>query len=590
MNEEIDAATRDRAVAAARGDAPFDLLLAGGTVIDVGSLQTFPADVGIVGPMIASVHPSGSRSDTAATLDVSGKYIAPGFVDMHVHFESSMLTPAGYAAAICPRGTTTVFADPHELANAAGLDGVRYAVDASRDLPVRFIIQAPSCVPPMPGLELSAYDVDGDDVAEMLDWSAVGGVAEVMDMLGVLNRSDRMVSVVGAGLASGKLVSGHARGLSGPALQGYLAAGIGSDHEIIADVDATEKLRAGMTVELRGAYEDLLEPLVAQLLQMPVIPSHLVACTDDLFASTLLDVGGIDHLLVRLIRAGLDPLAAIRLATYNAAFRLQRSDLGFVGPGRRADLAVLSDLSGIVVDDVIFDGRHVASGGEMIEPVEEPACDPPMNTVRVSPFCADDFVLRLEGAPDGDVEARAVDGVRETSWTTTTVSVRDGKAVALSDGVLMQAAVHRYGRRSPTPVIGLRTGWGHWTGAIATTVAHDTHNLVVFGRNPDDMAVAANAAAAAGGGIVVVRDGEVLSMIELPIAGILSPLPPAELAAVQRATTDAALSVATLVRTNQPLFQVATASLACNPGPHITDLGIIDSSTGEFLSPVMPSA
>jgi len=587
MNDAVDPTTRDRAVAAARGHAPFDLLLTGGTVIDVGSLRTFASDVGIVGPMIASVHPSGSRSDAATTLDVTGKYVAPGFIDMHVHFESSMLTPAGYASAISPRGTTTVFADPHELANAAGLDGVRYAIDASRELPVRFIIQAPSCVPPMPGLELSAYDIEGGDVTEMLDWPAVGGVAEVMDMLGVLDRSERMVDVVGAGLESGKLVSGHAWGLSGPALQGYLAAGIGSDHEIIRDTDAIEKLRAGMTVELRGAFDDLLEPLVAELLTMPMIPTHLVACTDDLFAATLLDSGGIDHLLVRLVRAGLDPLAAIRLATYNAAYRLQRSDLGFVGPGRRADLAILSDLPGMVVDDVIFDGRHVASGGAMLEPVVVPACNPPLRTVLVPRFTADDFVLRLRGVPDGPVDVRTVHGVIHTSWAITTVVVRDGAVEELPDGVLVQAAVHRYGRREPTPVIGLLTGWGEWTGAIATTVAHDTHNLVVFGRDPADMAVAANAAADAGGGIVVVRGGTVLSMIELPIAGLLSPLPPHELAEVQRATTEAALGVATLARMSQPLFQVATSSLACLPGPHVTDVGLIDGSAGVLVDSIL---
>jgi adenine deaminase len=209
-SQPVPAETRDRAIAAARGLAQFDLLLAGGTVVDVGTGELRRADVGIVGPLIASVHAPDARADATELVDVSGKWIAPGFMDMHVHFESSMLTPPAYAEAVVRHGTTTVFIDPHELGNAAGIDGVKYAVDASRDLPVRFVVQAPSCVPPVPDLELSAADFDGADVAEMLSWPAMAGVAEVMDMNGVLARDTRMVDIVGAGLESGKLISGHA--------------------------------------------------------------------------------------------------------------------------------------------------------------------------------------------------------------------------------------------------------------------------------------------------------------------------------------------------------------------------------------------
>src|SRR3954447_8033830 len=208
--DPVDPALRHRAVAAAQGNAPFDLLLTGGTLVDVGCGELRAADVGIVGPLVASVHEPGARTDTLDTIDCTERFVAPGLIDMHVHFESSMLTPGGYAEAVCPRGTTTVFTDPHELANVAGVAGVRYAVDASRGLPVRFIIQAPSCVPPQPGLELSGADLFGEDIREMLSWDEVGGLAEVMDMLGVLGGDVRMVDVVREGLDSGKLVSGHA--------------------------------------------------------------------------------------------------------------------------------------------------------------------------------------------------------------------------------------------------------------------------------------------------------------------------------------------------------------------------------------------
>ena len=243
--DPVDPACVTAPIAAAQGREPFDLLLTGGTLVDVGCGELRAADVGFVGPLVASVHEPGTRTDSLDALDCTGRFVAPGLIDLHVHFESSMLTPGAYAEAVCPRGTTTVFADPHELANVAGVKGVRYAVEASRGLPVRFIVQAPSCVPPQPGLELSGADLFGPDVERMLRWPEVGGLAEVMDMLGVLSSDDRMGAVVAAGLASGKLVSGHAAGLTGPALQGYLAAGITSDHEIFTEPDCLEKLRAG---------------------------------------------------------------------------------------------------------------------------------------------------------------------------------------------------------------------------------------------------------------------------------------------------------------------------------------------------------
>jgi adenine deaminase len=537
--------------------------------------------------MIASVHEPGSRTDALETFDCAGRYLVPGFMDLHVHFESSMLTPGAYAEAVCPRGTTTVFADPHELANVSGVDGVRYALDASRGLPVRFVIQAPSCVPPQPGLELSGADLYGPDVREMLDWDGVGGLAEVMDMLGVLSGDDRMVDVVSEGLASGKLICGHASGLTGPALQGYLAAGITSDHEIFTESDCLEKIRHGMTVELRGMSEAILPGIVAEVNAMPYPPTHLVTATDDLFALTLVTDGGIDHLLRRVIALGMDPILAIRCATYHAAYRLQRTDLGLVATGRRADILVMSDLANVVVDDVFTDGNHVASGGKMIVPIVEGPCDPPLDTMKLAPLAADDFVLRVD-APDGMHRMRVIGDFVLTHWDEADVEVRDG-AVVVTDDLLLQWTVHRHGRIPATPHAALLSGWGAWRGAVATTVSHDTHNLVVFGRDPDEMALAANHVIADGGGVAVVQGGQVVASIALPIAGILSPRSAAEVADAQRAAQDACVALGgnfTPMLT-QPLFQVMVSALACMPGPHVTDLGLIDGSTGERIPSIL---
>jgi adenine deaminase len=587
-NDAVDPSVRARAVAAAQGAQPFDLLLTGGTVVDVGCGELRPADVGIVGPLVASVHQPGTRADALDVIDCTGRFVAPGFIDMHVHFESSMLTPGGYTEAVCPRGTTTVFIDPHELANVAGVAGVRYAVEASRGLPVRFVVQAPSCVPPQPGLERSGADLYGPDITEMLSWEEVGGLAEVMDMLGVLGGADRMVDVVAAGIDSGKLVSGHAAGLTGPVLQAYLAAGMTSDHEIFTEPDCLERLRAGMTVELRGMIDEILPGIVAEVNSLPLPPTHLVAATDDLFALTLLGDGGIDHLLRRLVAYGLDPMLALRCATYNAAYRLQRADLGLVAAGRRADIVVLDDLVDFRAEHVLTDGRLVASGGRMLVDVVEGPSDPPFETMRLTGLQPSDMLLHLD-APDGVHRMRVIADAVMTRWDETDVVVRDG-VVEIPDGDIVQVTVHRHGRIAAQPHAALLSGWGNWTGAVATTVAHDTHNLVVFGRDPHDMALAANTVIATGGGLAVVRRGNVLAQIALPIAGILSPLPAAEVAAAQKTVQDAAIEIGLFAPTlTQPLFQVMLSSLACLPGPHVTDVGLIDGTTGEVVASALVS-
>jgi adenine deaminase len=591
IREDVDPAIRGRAVQAARGDAAFDVLLAGGTVVDVATGELREADIGIVGPLVASVHSRGSRSDAQQTVDATGRFIAPGLIDMHVHFESSMLTPIAYAEAVCPRGTTTVFCDPHELANIAGVEGVRYAVDASRGLPVRFIVQAPSCVPPQPGLELSGHDLLGPDIAEMLSWPEVGGLAEVMDMLGVLGGSARMRDVVAAGLASGKLVSGHAAGLGGADLQAYLAAGIDSDHEIFDAADVVSRLRLGMTVELRGMLDSLLPQIVADLNAFPELPIQVVACTDDLFALTLLEDGGVDHLLRRLIAYGLPAVRALRLATHHAALRLGRADLGLVAAGRQADLMVLSDLNAVTVETVYSAGVHVAQSGEMTVSSVEAPCRPPLHTMHVPPMAPDDFVLRLpaDSRQSSSARIRVISGAVSTEWAAVDVDLTSTGEVRIPAGYILQAVVHRHGRRDPSAHLSLTRGWGeNWTGAVATTVSHDTHNLVVFGRDPIAMAAAANAVIDAEGGVAVAVGDEVVSMIALPIAGILSPLSAPEVATAQRAVQDAARSVGlTDGDLTQPLLQCFASALACLPGPHLTDLGLIDGTTGEIMEGIL---
>src|SRR5712692_425558 len=383
MDEAIDLSTRRRAIAAAQGKEPFDLILTGGRIVDVATLELREADVGIVGAMIASVHPRGRFVRARDTHDVSGRVIAPGFIDGHVHFESSHMLPHHYAAVVVPQGTTTIFCDPHELANVLGLAGARFAVEASRGLPLRFIVQASSCVPAAPGLEVSGADFEAPEIRELLSWPEIAALAEVRDMRAVLDAHPRMAGILGEAIASGKIIEGHARGLAGAALQAYMAAGISADHEIVSGEDALEKLRAGMTVELRGSHDYLLPDVVKAVRSLPVIPTSLTVCTDDVFPDQLVEKGGMSDVLRRLIRYGLDPRQAIRCATINNAIRLRRDDLGMVAAGRRADLAVLADLSEIAVETVYVGGARVAANGRMLEAPAARVAPPPAGTMKL---------------------------------------------------------------------------------------------------------------------------------------------------------------------------------------------------------------
>ena len=384
MNEAISMDTRRRAIAAAQGQVPFDVLLTGATVVDVATLELREADVGIVGEMIASVHARGRFHEAAQVHALDGHYIAPSLIDGHVHFESSHMLPHHYASVVVPQGTTTIFCDPHELANVLGVDGVKFAVEASRGLPLRFIVQASSCVPATPGLELSGADFQANEIADLLALPEVAGLAEVMDMRAVLDATPRMVGILTAALNSGKIIEGHARGLTGDRLQAYIAAGITSDHEMTSAADALEKLRAGMTVEIRGSHDYLLPELVDMIKTLPVVPTSLTVCTDDVFPDHLVRQGGVIDVLRRLIKYGMDPLQAIRCATVNNAYRLKRDDLGWVAAGRRADLMVVKDLQSLQVTSVFANGRHVAQDGKLLAPLRSRPLSLPTRTMKVA--------------------------------------------------------------------------------------------------------------------------------------------------------------------------------------------------------------
>lgn len=579
-----DDALRARAVAAARGDAAFDVLITGGTLVDVVTGELRAADIGIVGPLIASVHEPANRSDAAQLVDASGAFVSPGLIDTHMHIESSMVTPAAYAAAVVARGVTTIVWDPHEFGNVHGVEGVRWAAKSIENLPLRAILLAPSCVPSAPGLERGGADFDAAILADILSWPQVGGVAEIMNMRGVIERDPRMSGIVQAGLVSEKLVCGHARGLKGVDLNAFMAAGVSSDHELVSGEDLMAKLRAGMTIELRGSHDHLLPEFVEALNALGHLPQTVMLCTDDVFPDDLLQGGGLDDVVRRLVRYGLKPEWALRAATLNAAQRLGRSDLGLIAAGRRADIVVFQDLSGFAARHVLAGGRAVAEGGHML--AEAPACDATalQGSMKLPLRAVNDFRVASEGAK---VRLATIDRPRFTQWGEAGADVKDGFVVP-PEGATMISVTHRHGKAEPVTRTGFLTGWGNWNGAFATTVSHDSHNLTVFGGNAEDMALAANAVITAGGGMAVASEGKVTALLPLPLSGLVSDAP---LEDVAQAFEELRAAVGKVVDWQPPylVFKACFgATLACNIGPHQTDMGIADVLTGKVMdSPVI---
>ncbi|MDA4847558.1 adenine deaminase [Hoeflea poritis] len=574
-----DPALRARAVEAAQGKCPFDLLIENVHVLDMVTGRERRADIGIVGPLIGSVLPPSAELDAVTRIDGEGAFAVPGLIDTHMHIESSMVTPAEYAAAVLPRGVTTAVWDPHEFANACGVSGVEFAIQATGDLPLRVLTLAPTCVPSAPGYESCGGDFGPETVARLLKRPDISGAAELMTMQPLLNGDPRVAGIANAAVASGKLVCGHARGLSGGNLAAYAAAGVESDHELTSAADLLARLEAGMTVELRGSHEHLLPELAQALVSLGHMPQTVTLCTDDVFPDDLYAHGGLDRVLRLLMAHGLPAALAYRAATLNAAGRLGRADLGLLAPGRRADVVLIPDLREVSAKLVLADGKPVAQSGTLEAAMPTTRVPQEMNdTVRLPELAASDFEIAAEGSR---ATIATLSKPRFPVWSRRDVAVTGGR-LELPDDMLRMAVANRYGRATPVRVAFLEN-WGTWRGAFASTVSHDSHNLTVFGRNPSDMALAANAVRAAGGGLAVASEGRVMAQLELPIAGLVSDRPLEEVADIfseLRQALDALIDWEPPYLVFKALFG---ASLVCNAGPRLSDVGLVDVFEGRIL-------
>ncbi len=576
--------TRTSLVEAARGDRPLDLVIRGGDMLNVYTGEVYSADIGIFGDRVAVIDQDCQfHLRGAAGIDARGLIAIPGFVDTHVHIESTMVTPPNFARAVLPFGTTTVVIDPHEIANVSGRAGVEYMLRASAGLPLRVYLTVPSSVPAVPRLETAGASFDASDVAAMLAWPRVVGVAELMDYPGIVRQDPRTAAIAEAGLALGKVLEGHAPLLSGRELAAYLAAGVDSDHEARDWREMVEKLRAGMWIYCReNTFRHMAADLARALREIPY-PWNVAVCTDDIDPADLLQRGHMDRGVRVLIENGVDPALAIRFATLNGSARYGLRDLGAIAPGKLADIVLVESLRDPRAKLVLAGGRVVARDGAMVAEIAEPAPPPLDNSVQIQPLAAENFRLKRPGAAgEQRLSILDIDANRTTRLAETTLPFADGVCtLPLPDGLLLLSVVPRHAQTHPPSLVVLR-GLGLRAGALATTVAHDSHNLIVAGRTPEDMVAAAQVVADMGGGAALVTGGRVLATVCLPVAGLMSAAPVEVIAAEVRAFNDQARELG--LGGISPILAISSLALPVAPFFRITDLGLVDTLKQVFVA------
>lgn len=560
-----------RVVRVAQGLEPADLVLANARVVNTFTAEVEEADVAICEGRVAGL----GRYLGRERIDLRGRYLAPGFIQGHVHLESSHLHPTQYARAVVPRGTTTVVTDLHEIANVAGLPGVRYILNQARRLPLELRVMVPSCVPATPA-EQSGARLGVREVARALRWQGVVGLGEVMDFPGVLSGGEALEKVA---LARGKVIDGHAPGLSGPTLNAYIAAGIGSDHETVSAAEGREKLRRGMYLMIReGSSEKNLEALLPLVNDNTFHRCLFVA--DDRSPHDLLHEGEMDAIVRKAISLGLPPIRALQMATINPATYFRLYELGAVAPGYRADLMVLSDLTSAKVEMVFSRGRLVAREGQALFPTPRPGPTPFARTVNMKPLSLES--LRLPASRAHLPAIKVVPGQIVTRRCTEAPTVKGGQIVADPQHDLLKLVVAERYRASGEVGVALVRGFGLHRGALASSIAHDSHHIVAVGVSDADILTAVAEVARHQGGLVAAADGKVVAALPLPLFGLLSPEPLEVVARGMEAVEAAARGLG--CRLPAPLAALSFLALPVIPELRLTPRGLVDGATGQLLT------
>ncbi len=574
----------------AAGRAPADTVIRGGIWVNVHTREALPEySIAIKHGRIACVVPDASYCTGPKTeiIEANERYMIPGLCDGHMHIESGMLTPAEFSAAVIPHGTTTMFTDPHEIANVLGLEGVRFMHDEALMQPVNIWTQMPSCAPSAPGMETTGYEISAEDVAEAMTWPGIIGLGEMMNFPGVIAGDSQMLAEIAATQDAGKTVGGHyASPDLGPNFAAYLAGGPADDHEGVFEVDAIARMRQGMRsmIRLGSAWYDV-ETQIKAITQKGLDSRNMILCTDDCHSGTLVHEGHMNRVIRHAIDCGCDPLTALQMATINTAthFGLER-EIGSLTPGRRADVILTSDLKTLPIERVIARGKTVALEGKLATDCPHLKWpDRVRRTVHVrKKLEAIDF--EIHAPKDCNRVTANVIGVVENQAPTKALK-RDlpvlNDIVEAAEDTCQVALVERHNATGGVTNAFI-TGFNYkGKMAMASTVAHDSHHMIVVGTDRSQMALAANRLAEVGGGITIFRDNTEMALVELPIAGLMSDRPAKDVATQANKMMEAMADCGCTL--NNAYMQHSLLALVVIPELRISDLGLVDTRSFEFV-------
>ncbi len=577
---------RSRLIAAAMQKIPCDLTVKNIRLVNVFTGEIYPAEVDVLDGIIVRVRENGEKTclESAMTYDGGGKFLIPGYIDTHIHVESSMMIPENFGRAVVLWGTTTICTDPHEIANVMGIDGIRFMLENGRKTAIRQYVLAPSCVPAVPGLESSGAEFTYKEIKEILDMEDVVGIAEIMDFVGVYNDTERMHKIIDEGIKKDVFLQGHAPRVSGKELAAYVIGGPRSDHEGSEASEIREKLRNGMHVNLRSS--SIIDDLQGQVDGISGQKWHdnVSICSDDIHAKDLLTSGNINSVIRKLVKKGADPVEAIKMGTLNAAREYKFDDLGAIAPGYAADMQIVESLDGEKPAAVFIGGRLVAENGKYVAEDDTSHVGEPKNTVDLPQINSpEDFILR---APEN-----SGDKVKMTILTreggnsaikhgkTMELPVKDGRvSIEGEDGLQFVCVANRYG--SGDKNIAVMDCFDLKYGAMATTISHDSHNFTVFYRDIESAWACAEHMKKSGGGMCAAKDGKIIGALDLPVAGLMS-LKNCEELSLDIEKMENILK--DMCGDDFSLLMLVVFSLPVLPGLTLTDKGMIDGLTQSFV-------
>ena len=580
---------RSRLIAAAMQKIPCDLTIRNTRFVNVITGEIYPAEVDILDGIVVCVREEGLENKAGALqiYDAGGRYLVPGFIDVHMHVESTMMIPENFGRAAILCGTTSVFVDPHEIGNVLGIEGVRFMIENAKRSPVRQFNLAPSCVPSVPGVEGSGASFGAKEIADLLGIDGVYGIAEVMDFINVVNDSERMKEICEVGIEKNVIIQGHCPGFRGKEAAAYTLAGPTNSHCMNCEEDIKAILRSGMFADMQ---ESSLNPRrmdrLVKGLEGMCYTDHVCLCNDDVHANDLIKTGHVNRLMKSALLEGVHPVDVIRWCTYNPSRDAGIDDIGAVAPGYLADIQLLDELDGRNPYAVFKEGELLVENGVLLKNAHCEEVPEFSNTIHADYISGpEDFKIHVPGVENGTVKAAVLDYGAETARCEVVYEefpVVDGCLdISGHEGVHYFAVFNRHGSEDHT--VALMKNWGLKKGCTATSVAHDCHNLMFLYYKPEDAFTALNALKECGGGVCAVVDEKVTGLLRLPVAGLMSTLECRELVE----EIEKAEQAVTEISPERKMMEFAVNALACIPAPVVTDRGIVDGRTLEWIPGIL---